>query len=287
MSSTLKAIVGDQPRFMKSIWGQQPEHLRDVAPELITSGQIWAEIECGLLTRHYVTAFRDSVRAPLSGITASRHVLNKTLDGFVTPAGIHSVFAAGNTLELSQLGHWHGPVQDFINSLTDFPGAEIQASAMLSPSDVTGMAAHTGGAHTFILHMEGEMRWIVADPSPDAPIDAIFLEVDDLPSTMFTMRPRDVLYVPHGWSYRATAHHGDSLHVAITVRYPSTRDVIDALSEELTRRVERSEDLTSHHRFDPQAKSEQVISLLSRALTEIDPAEIAQAAVARRIRAYP
>jgi hypothetical protein len=287
MSSTLKAIVGDQPRFMKSVWGKQSEHFCDVAPELITSGQIWAEIECGLLTRHYVTAFRDSIRAPLSGITASRHVLNKTLDGFVTPAGIHSVFAAGNTLELSQLGHWHGPVQDFINSLTDFPGAEIQAAATLSPADVTGMAAHTGGAHTFILQTEGETNWIVADPGPDAPIDAIFMEVDDLPSMTITMRPRDVLYVPHGWPYRATACGSDSLHVAITVRYPSTQDVIDALSEELTRRVELSADLTSHHRFDPQAKSEQVITLLGRALTEIDAAELAQAAVARRIRAHP
>jgi hypothetical protein len=287
MPSALQSITADPAWFLDQVWGRRAHYFAGSAPALLSGAQFWDAVEFGLLTRPYVTAYRGDRRASLAGLTGTRPVLNQTLDGFVSAAGLRAAFDSGHTLELGELAHWHAPARTLTATLAEFAGARIEAVAVLAPAGSTGMPAHTSGAHLLIMQMEGEADWTAADPGPAAPSDAAFLPVDGLPGLAATIGPGDALYLPSGWTHATAARHGDSLHVEIRIQYPTTRDILAVLADELESQAEAADEFHSHHRFSPRAKSERVLAVVRAGLAGIDPDDLARRAADRRVRARP
>ncbi|MCW2931577.1 MAG: hypothetical protein JWM19_2539 [Actinomycetia bacterium] len=247
----------------------------------LTIAGLMDSLQYSLITTDYLTVFREGVRAPLRGLTSSRQVLNKRLDGFVEAEPVMALYAEGNTLQFRSIDHWKLPVQDFLSHHARFPGAETLASAYVVPPRARPMDAHSEGAHLFILQLDGRQDVLMGDPGAHAVESPAYLPFDGMPTRSFALEPGDLLHVPHGWPHRSETADEASLHLALSVRYPGTEQIVTALNAFLLEGIESSSGFLAHHRIPPREKSQQVLTLLADLLTGIDPAEIARRAEAQ------
>lgn len=233
----LADIVGDVSAFFAEHWSQQPVVLRapsDVT-KLISEREIWEEVDCGLLSRPYFTMFNEGVRPAIGDMTVKRTVVGQELSGFVNAERIHHDFADGATFKFNQAEHWHPRIRALVAGIQPHFDAGLEAFVFLSPPGKTAMQAHTDGSHVFVIQVAGVKDWVVGRLDETAHSGSALHEGqirDDLRMEL-TLRPGDVLYMPHGCPHYATARDGNSIHVAITIEEPSSLDLANVYLAEL------------------------------------------------------
>ncbi|MGW5173798.1 JmjC domain-containing protein [Streptomyces sp. NPDC004082] len=282
----LEDVVGDVEAFFRVHWAGQPVVLR--APGdlsgLITEEEMWEEVECGLLSRPYFTVFNEGVRTAISDMTRRRRVVGHELPGFIEPAQIREDFAQGATFKFNQAEHWHPRIRALVKAMEPHFAGGLEAFVFLSPPGKTAMQAHTDGAHVFILQVAGVKDWVVGRIDATSTSDSSLHEgpIADHARREVTLRPGDVLYMPHGTPHYATAREGNSIHVAITIEEPTAEN----LAEVVLAGFLGSAPVTALHERHHQYRLGERTELLRRALAEylrgVDEDAVTAAAVTLR-----
>ncbi|MCT9011743.1 cupin domain-containing protein [Streptomyces sp. NPDC054766] len=233
MPTRLEHLVGDTGAFFRDHWANQPVLLR--APGdltgLITEQEMWDEAECGLLSRPYFTVFNEGVRTAISDMTRKRRVVGHELPGYIEPERIRQDFAAGATFKFNQAEHWHPRIRTLVKALEPHFSGGLEAFVFLSPPGKTAMQAHHDGAHVLILQVAGVKDWVVGRIDETSTSDSTLYEgqIPDDRRIEATLRPGDVLYMPHGTPHYATAREGNSIHIAITIEEPTAQNLAEVL----------------------------------------------------------
>ncbi|MGW4669204.1 JmjC domain-containing protein [Streptomyces sp. NPDC004324] len=281
---TLKDLVGDTAAFFRDHWAAQPAVFRASADltGLITEQEMWEEVDCGLLIRPYFTAFDEGVRTAVSEMTRSRTVVGHQVPGYINPAQIKADFAAGGTFKFSQPEHWHPRLRALVQDLAPEFRAELESFVFLSPPGKTAIAAHMDGSHVLVLQIAGVKDWVVGrlDETSTSDSDRYTGGVIPYDRRMeVTLRPGDVLYMPHGTPHSATARIGTSLHIAVTIEEPTPRDLADVFLAGLLGLPEFEALTRGHHELSLAERLTRLRALLTRALGAADETQVLEQAV--------
>lgn len=281
----LADLVGDVERFFGEYWAKEPVLMRarsDLSG-LISEAEMWEELDCGLLSRPYFTVFNEGVRTALADLTKTRKVVGKEIAGYADPEQVRRDFAAGATFKLSQVEHWHPRIRQLVQGMREHFRGGLEAFVFLSPPDKTAIRAHTDGSHTFVLQVAGVKDWVVGKLDGTSHSESTLHEGEIGPDRLsLTLRPGDVLYMPHGCPHYATARLGNSIHVAITVEEPTSLDLANVyLAQFLS--DPRCVELSQRHHMEPvNGKIELLRDALLRYLETADPAPALDTAVKLR-----
>ncbi|MGW5126945.1 JmjC domain-containing protein [Streptomyces sp. NPDC004069] len=283
MNITLQDLVGDTETFFRDHWGQQPAvfHASADLTTLITEQEMWDEVDCGLLIRPYFTSLDEGVRSAISDMTRPRTIVGHTVHGYINPEQIKADFAAGSTFKLSQPEHWHPHLRALIHALEPHFRAELESFAFLSPPGKTAIAAHMHGSHVLVLQTAGVKDWVVGRLDESTISDSDRYTGGVIPYDRrieITLRPGDVLYMPHGTPHSATARLENSLHIAITIEEPTTKDLTNTFLTNLLNQPEYTE-LTDHHQLTPHQRINQLKTLITRTLHDTDPDQVLKQAI--------
>jgi ribosomal protein L16 Arg81 hydroxylase len=244
----------------------------------LTTAELMDDLRYSLITSDYLTVFREGALVSPTGLTTSRQVLDKRVSGMIEAQPVMDLYAAGSTLQFRYIDHWKLPVREFLSHHGQFPGAETLASVFAVPPHTRPLEAHTEGAHLFIAQLDGRQDIMVGDPGQGASPAPAFLPLEGMQTQRYTVTPGDLLHVPHGWPYYEETADEASLHLAISVKYPGAKELTGALSKILLEGIESSAVFRSHHRMPPAEKSQQVITVLTELLADLDPVAVASRA---------
>ncbi|MEV6730672.1 cupin domain-containing protein [Streptomyces sp. NPDC051364] len=279
----LEDFVGDVDHFFTEYWAREPAFLRAQADltTLISEQEMWDELECGLLSRPYFTVFDHGTRAAIADITTTRTVVGHELQGYADPVQIRQRFAAGGTLKFSQAEHWHPRIRALVKGLESRFHGGLEAFVFLSPPDRTAMSAHTDGAHVLILQVSGTKDWVLGRLDRTSHSDSTLHEGEIPPRLRMerTLRPGDVLYMPHGCPHYATARSGNSIHVAITVEEPTSVDLASVYLAGLLGDRRYDAISANHHTEGTLATIERLRSALGSFLADSESSDVLDKAV--------
>lgn len=282
----LEHLVGDTDAFFRDHWANQPVLLRAHSDltRLITEQEMWDEVECGLLSRPYFTVFNEGVRTAISDMTRKRRVVGHELPGYIEPERIREDFAAGATFKFNQAEHWHPRIRTLVKALEPYFSGGLESFVFLSPPGKTAMQAHYDGAHVFILQVAGVKDWVVGRIDETSTSDSTLHEgeVPDDRRVELTLRPGDVLYMPHGTPHYATAREGNSIHIAITVEEPTAQNLAEVLLAGFLGDPALKALHDSHHRHSLQQRTELLREALLAHLAGTDENSVTRAAVTLR-----
>lgn len=264
---SIEGLVGDAEEFFGEYWARSAVVHRPLSglAGLITAAEIWDEVDCGLLLHPYLRTFGDD---------------GQSLAGRVDGSSVRDAFARGATVQLNNVEEWHRPTHALLAALSPGLPGVLRAVAFLSPPGTTPViTAHMDGAHVFVIQIEGEKDWTVG-PLDDTTVgDPAFCSTPDIPPQGrldVTLRPRDVLYVPHGCAHYALARSTDSLHLSVNVEEPSTRHLLNVyLAQFMTSPPYRC--LRDTPGLDSAELVEQVRTGLASCLSTADPDQVAAA----------
>ncbi|MGQ4374339.1 cupin domain-containing protein [Streptomyces sp. SAS_267] len=282
----LEHLVGAPDAFFREHWANQPVVLRahsDLS-RLITEQEMWDEVDCGLLSRPYFTIFNEGVRTAISDMTRKRNVVGHELPGFIEPERIREDFANGATFKFNQAEHWHPRIRTLVKALEPHFSGGLESFVFLSPPGKTAMQAHMDGAHVFILQVAGVKDWVVGRVDETSTSDSVLHEgaIPDERRIELTLRPGDVMYMPHGTPHYATARQGNSIHVAITVEEPTAQNLAEVflagfLGDEAFKALH-----DSHHRHSLKERTALLREALLAHLARADEDAATRAAVTLR-----
>ncbi|MFF8531867.1 JmjC domain-containing protein [Streptomyces sp. NPDC015532] len=282
----LEHLVGALDAFFREHWANQPVVLRahsDLS-RLITEQEMWDEVDCGLLSRPYFTIFNEGVRTAISDMTRKRNVVGHELPGFIEPERIREDFANGATFKFNQAEHWHPRIRTLVKALEPHFSGGLESFVFLSPPGKTAMQAHMDGAHVFILQVAGVKDWVVGRVDETSTSDSVLHEgaIPDERRIELTLRPGDVMYMPHGTPHYATARQGNSIHVAITVEEPTAQNLAEVflagfLGDEAFKALH-----DSHHRHSLKERTALLREALLAHLARADEDAATRAAVTLR-----
>lgn len=281
---TLSDLVGDTAAFFRDHWAFQPAVFRASADltGLITEEEMWEEVDCGLLIRPYFTAFDEGVRTAVSDMTRPRTIVGHHVPGYINPAQIRADFAAGGTFKFSQPEHWHPRLRALVTALQPEFRAELESFVFLSPPGKTAIAAHMDGAHVLVLQLAGVKDWVVGRLDETSTSDSDRYTGGVIPHDRrmeVTLRPGDVLYMPHGTPHSATARIGTSLHIAVTIEEPTPRDLANVFLAELIGHPEFEALTARHHELPLTERLTRLRALLTRTLGAADETQVLKQAV--------
>jgi ribosomal protein L16 Arg81 hydroxylase len=226
--TTLADLVGDVDSFLADHRGSRPVSFRcPTAPDLLTEAGIWTALDCGLLVDPYFSVVRDGVPVPIADIAVTRNVLNRPMASYASATAIRERFESGDSLRLDAPDHWNAAIKDLVGSLRSELRAEVRSFAVLTPPNAAAVPP-PDDAPVFVVQLGGTADW----------------HVDQAGGT--ALEPGDVLWIPGDHPRSATSGATGSLHLAITVRQPTTRDLAElALAGFL--KSERVEEIAGTH----------------------------------------
>ncbi|MFF3216067.1 JmjC domain-containing protein [Streptomyces sp. NPDC002886] len=282
----LDHLVGDPAAFFRDHWANQPVVLR--APTdltgLISEQEIWDEVDCGLLSRPYFTVFNEGVRTAISDMSTQRTVVGHDLAGYIRPEQIYADFAAGGTFKFNQPEHWHPRIRELVQGMQRHFRGGLESFVFLSPPGKTAMRAHYDGAHVFVLQVQGVKDWTFGRIHPGSTSDSTIHEgpIEDEHRVEVTLRPGDVLYMPHGTPHFATAREGNSIHIAITVEEPTAENLANVLLASFMADPRFAAFEETHHRHPLPERTRLLREALIAHLAEADEKAVLDSAVTLR-----
>jgi len=229
--------IGDIAAFVATHWRRQPcvlstgHDFRD----LISEDEIWSDLEHGLLTPPYFSVVVDGVARDPSTLVRSRSVAGRTAHGYAEPGLVRAAIEAGATYILNHLEHWKPSVAALASDVARAVDCRTEAFAFYSPPGQRGLRAHTDGSHVLVVQVSGTKDWLVGyidDESVATGGTHGSGNLNPADCLVATLKPGDVMYIPHGAPHQAVARRSPSLHIAITLEEPTpldfVRDIVDA-----------------------------------------------------------
>ncbi|WP_042365929.1 JmjC domain-containing protein [Streptacidiphilus neutrinimicus] len=234
MAASLVDVLKDGGTFTEH-WGREHQILRGAVDpaDYITTDLIEEKLDSSLLRWPYFSVLRDGAVPHTEHYTTVRDVIGHQRDGFPDPVAIRRLMAAGGTLKLNQLSHWHRPTRRLVEQIEAVVPAAVDSYVFWTPPQRRGMLPHRDASHVLAIQLHGRKEWQLF--AQDGQIrSGAGLDVDaERPSHTFVLEPGDVLYLPHGWPHDAVARDGDSLHLTLTLTEPTPDDLLQALVNHL------------------------------------------------------
>ncbi len=259
---------------------------------------------------------KDGVVVPGSSFTRPGGVGAAIADQ-VDEAAVARLFADGTTIVLQALHRIWPPVIEFATDLRAELGHPVQVNAYVTPPSSRGFSAHYDIHDVFVLQIAGEKRWIVHEPTFEAPLrsqpwterraDVERTVVEQRPLLDVVLRPGDALYLPRGFIHAAEALGETCAHLTVGIHVITRHALVEALAAlavddvELRRSLPLGVDLddadaleddvratvaalTAHAEdVDADVVAAQVRSTLSSSSRPLPAAPLAQVAAARSV----
>lgn len=264
----LARCVGDADHFARHCWGR--------APQLHRTGDDFADV----LTLAEVdrllssAARRPEVRLMRAGepIDAASWCTTVRLGGrqvadVVDPVAIARALDGGATVVLQSLHRTVPAVGRFASALESEVSHPVQVNAYLTPPGAAGLAPHADGHDVIAVQLHGRKAWTV----------------DGLGDVL--LEPGDALYLPAGTRHAAETNDRPSLHLTVGIIRVTYRAAIVRL---LARATDLDVPLPLGYAAPEADRSELAAGLsgaigsAATALTEADPAELAESEHRRR-----
>jgi ribosomal protein L16 Arg81 hydroxylase len=272
----LADIAGAADSFFADSWGTRPQPFHcPAATRLVSSAEIWDALECGSLVVPYFCVLGDA-GPTVTGISQTRDVLNRPIDGYADAEAIRDRFESGHTIKLNQPEHWHAGIKKLVASLRTELRAAVKSFVFFTPPGGAGVRAHADEAHVFVLQVEGQPDWHVGIAPGE--------ESRGQQSAEICLEPGDVLYIPPGHSHYATTSGTDSLYIAITVQQPTTDDLAGLMLAQFLNSPRATAVAGSHHRMTVAEKVTWLRDSLAEHLSEQDLGALVDEAVRIRQR---
>jgi hypothetical protein len=287
-ASCVAALTGNAELFYRQCWGREPRVFRcsDELRDLVSEAEFWDLVDSGQLPPAYVRGFKEGTPVTLVDFTSRRFVCGQ-IGEYVDAARVRTAFEDGATLQFNELQHWHRGIAAVVSQLEqEFKGG-VTARAFLSPpSQEPVIKAHLDGAHVFVLQLMGDKDWVAGHLNDASVSDCKFCDGDDLPSDdalMTTLRPGEVLYLPHGSPHYALARRRKSVHLSLEIHEAGPQDFADVYIAQFVA-SQRFRELATDWNHPPVDKMARLGRLLADHLDVADPARVVDAATRLRRR---
>ncbi len=165
--------------------------------------------------------------------TIPRTIAGQPVADVVDPAQVRRLLDAGATVVLANAELWIPRAIRLAEVIGGDLGCEVQAHVFLTGAGHAGLVPHVDGEDNFVVQLAGTKTWSLWERPGFA---ARRIDPDTLgePTTVVTLTPGDVLYVPVGMVHAATAGDAGSTHITYQVVPASLLDaVLEQLGDEL------------------------------------------------------
>ncbi|MFD8828739.1 JmjC domain-containing protein [Streptomyces sp. NPDC059605] len=233
---TLRSLVGEPEPFLTTTWRRRARLLRPPVPSAppVTLADVDTALASGLLRRPYLELVSRGKNLEPGEYTTARTVGDQVFGGYADPAEVLRRLAAGATLLMRNIEHWHPGAAALTARLGVELGRRVEAFLFLTPPGGQGLGSHRDDADVFVLQLHGSKRWRV-HAVPEDGHWRIGYEPDPGPVELeSTTSAGEVFYIPRGAPHSAVGHaDGLSVHLSLTVRQPGTADLRTALARHL------------------------------------------------------
>jgi ribosomal protein L16 Arg81 hydroxylase len=183
----------------------------------------------GVLQVPYLQMVQQSRRVPGSELTTSARTSDGAAYEYIDGEKVTKALAAGYTLKLNQVHHWHRATDRQVGTLAANHPAEVKPFVFLTPAEERGLLPHRDASHVLVIQLEGRKEWTLWNPGAETR-SSHGLDVDlENPLRELVLEPGDVMYLPHGYPHSARAVGGPSMHLTFTMSLPTPESLVAAL----------------------------------------------------------
>jgi hypothetical protein len=164
--------------------------------------------------------------------TTDKVIADHSVD-VVDPDKANALLDAGATIVLANAELWIPQAIEAAARLAEDFGCEAQTHLFITGAQRSGLVPQADGEDNFLIQLSGSKTWSIWRPDGVA---ARRIEPETLgePTTVATLTPGDVLYIPVGWVHSALAGSAGSAHITYQIVPVSLLDaVLDQLADEL------------------------------------------------------
>ncbi|MEV8099084.1 cupin domain-containing protein [Kitasatospora sp. NPDC085879] len=229
---TLGELVGDGDDFLTTSWRREARVFNPASTwtEALTVTDLEQVLACGLLGEPYLEMVEGGRHLPVRRYTTVRPVGPTALHTCADPHKIAQEIAAGATLLLRNLEHWHRPTAELTGRLQRELGRKVESFFFLTPPERQALPAHRDDADVFVLQVQGAKDWTLHHPPTDGHWAPGTEHTPGAIALRTTLTPGDVLYVPRGAAHCAVGCGTElSAHLSLTVREVGSAQLHDTL----------------------------------------------------------
>ncbi len=213
-------------RFFTEYWQAKPLLIRDRAYGALD----------GVLDEHAIDALIGLRAMRPSDIRAVKNhepIPSDDLfpDGVADKQGLLDAFASGHTLVFDKIDQHLPALASMLFRWEQDLKLPIRANAFYTPRGSSGFHRHYDTHDVIVIQVRGTKTWDVCDDPLPLPHE----EQQRLSShyaskarliARIDLRPGDIAYLPRGFVHSAAASETDTLHLSVSIRNRSLRDVL-------------------------------------------------------------
>ncbi|MGW1789344.1 JmjC domain-containing protein [Streptomyces tubercidicus] len=205
---------------------------QDPPTDLLPLEELDDLLDGGLLRVPYVDVVTEGRDLPASlYCTPRRPTYHQPQYGYVDGHIVRDlVAAAGATLLLRYVDHWHPRTASLCTALESSVGRQVEAFYFVTPPGTVGRPVHRDDADVVVVQIAGAKQWWVHEPPVSGNWEPGPTEAPGAVALAPLIRPGQVLLVPRGSAHRAEATgEGPSVHLSFTIRDAGAAQLLDAL----------------------------------------------------------
>ncbi|MFI2260921.1 JmjC domain-containing protein [Streptomyces tubercidicus] len=205
---------------------------QDPPTDLLPLEELDDLLDGGLLRVPYVDVVTEGRDLPASlYCTLRRPTYHQPQYGYVDGHIVRDlVAAAGATLLLRYVDHWHPRTAALCTALESSVGRQVEAFYFVTPPGTVGRPVHRDDADVVVVQIAGAKQWWVHEPPASGDWEPGPTEAPGAVALAPLIRPGQVLLVPRGSAHRAEATgEGLSVHLSFTIRDAGAAQLLDAL----------------------------------------------------------
>ncbi|MEV6135160.1 cupin domain-containing protein [Nocardia sp. NPDC051990] len=226
-------LVGDESVFAAEYFDRRPLLRRGAlsgpsCTELLAVADLDDLLNSEIVRPPYIRLSAQGRDVPVDNYTRSMNVQGKDIGGYVDPKKVLRFFRTGATITWNSLGHTRPNLRAFIAVLADRFATLCDLNAILTPAGQQGFLPHHDPVDVFVVQLHGTKSWRVW-PRPQTPHrDVAHYTPEKLgePLLAASVRPGDVIYLPHGAPHAAVAEDSMSLHLSIMITPQRWSDLV-------------------------------------------------------------
>lgn len=149
----------------------------------------------------------------------------------VDRAKVMQLFRSGATLTINDIQQVWPSAREMVRLLSETFACRSEATVFATPAGRAGFAPHADELGVIVLQGEGTKDWRVWPTDLDGPRTNTTFEDGTLgpPILEVTLKPGDVLYLPHGTPHAAAATREQSVHISLGLRPRGWHEIISAI----------------------------------------------------------
>ncbi|MDQ2873313.1 MAG: cupin domain-containing protein [Actinomycetota bacterium] len=204
--------------------------------EYVSVDDISLALSKNILQAPYLQMMKESVRVPDRDLTSLVRTSRGETYNYIDAEKVSKALAAGYTIKLNQVHHWHQRTDEQVETLASKFPVEVKPFVFLTPAEERGVLPHRDAFHVLVIQLEGRKEWTLWNPGQESR-SSYGLDVDlENPLRELVLDPGDVMYLPQGYPHSARAVGGPSLHMTFAMGLPTPDTLIDALLDGAAKR---------------------------------------------------